>query len=242
MDPTAASMQTLEEKIEDMFLVYCETGYCPPGFVPRFRFENDGTIFIYYSSYQPPQPSAANLLPPPGSAPGPAFVPGPAITHALAPAPASTTAPSATTAMVNLPAVPPAASAPPIFGPAIRPLPLTGPNGAQRIKFVEMARKGCFKTRDWFLLRRERGGVMHAGYGQATVDAAGHVSVSVGQVTEEVEGPTDIIKMMSRADGNLLGDRREPGWQLLEFISDGQHYTSLHDVRERYWQYKNSHI
>ena len=51
----------------------------------------------------------------------------------------------------------------------MRPMPTTYENGAQRVKFVEMARKGWFRTGDMFLLRREVGGTVHGEYGHVSL-------------------------------------------------------------------------
>ncbi|MCJ1379829.1 hypothetical protein MMC17_002932 [Xylographa soralifera] len=215
----------------DMLLLYNELGIIYPGFVSPVP------------ALAAPAPTA-NLLPA-LAAPLPPLPPPPAPAAPLLPAPAP--APAATTTTANLLVAPPTASAttttvvgaaPSTFTPALRPLPTTYENGAQRVKFVEMARRGWFRNGDWFLLRREVGGTMHGGYGRAAVDAAGRVFVSVGQITEEVEGPTDIISLMARSNEALAGRKGEPAWQLLEFVREGQHYASLHDVREHYWKWK----
>ena len=55
------------------------------------------------------------------------------------------------------------------------------------------------------------------------------------------EGPTDIIDLMVRSDGALQGRKGEAAWKILEFIRDGQFYASLHEIRERYYQWKQTH-
>ncbi|MCJ1414093.1 hypothetical protein MMC32_000418 [Xylographa parallela] len=179
-------------------------------------------------------PAFAAPLPP---APPPPPPPAPTTTFVPAPPPAPVLA--TTTTGGNLVAAAITANVgPPTFSPAPRPLPTTYENGAQRVKFVEMARRGWFRTDDWFLLRREVGGIMHTGYARATVNASNRVVVSVGSITQQVDGPREIIDLMAQVDPNLAGRPGEAAWQLLEFVRDGQNYSSLHDVREHYWKWK----
>ena len=73
---------------------------------------------------------------------------------------------------------------------------------------------------------------------KATVNASNRVVVSVGSITQQVDGPREIIDLMAQVDSNLAGRPGEAAWQLLEFVRDGQNYSSLHDVREHYWKWK----